>query len=292
MQWIELTVTAGPDTVEAVASILEQYGHGGAVIEETQSEITGENSFQVKAYLPNNHSRDILISEIEQNLSRVQPPFLLQQKLLKPQDWFDSLKLHFGVLEIGDKFIIKPGWISRPLPDSSRTLINLDPGAAFGTGLHPTTRLCLLQLEKHLKPGMSVFDLGTGSGILSIAAVKLGAASVLALDIDPVAVRAARRNIKINGVDDQIQVRLGTLSLRSQSKYKHHFDLVLANITARAISDFSTGFSRVLKPGGRLIVSGIHSQGLDEVLISLSMADFALNSIDHEDEWYVVVAEN
>jgi ribosomal protein L11 methyltransferase len=115
---------------------------------------------------------------------------------------------------------------------------------------------------------------------------------VLAIDIDPVAVRAARNNTRINGVDDHIRVKRGTLSLRAQREFKSSFDLALANITARAISEFSPGFARVLKPGGKLVVSGIPSQGLDEVLISLALVNFKLETAIQDGEWYVVAATN
>jgi ribosomal protein L11 methyltransferase len=137
---------------------------------------------------------------------------------------------------------------------------------------------------------MSILDLGTGSGILAIAAAKTGASSVLALDIDPVAVKAAMNNAGANGIDQYIRVRRGTLSLRAQRAYRDSFDMVLANITAKDIADLSRGLAMVLKPGGILIASGIHAQGLDELLISLAMADFKLEAIDQEGEWHAVVA--
>jgi ribosomal protein L11 methyltransferase len=290
MRWIELSSSVDSGSVEKVASILGRYGRGGAAVEERESEITGEKSFFVRIYLLYSRSYRHSREQIEEDLLRLPFKVRLIERVLKPEDWFDSVKKHFGILEIGEKFIIKPGWIHRSLPASTRVVIDLDPGAAFGTGLHPTTRLCLARLEKHVSPGMSVLDLGTGSGILSIAAAKLGAASVLALDIDPVAVKAARSNIKTNHVDECVRVRRGTLSLRARREFRNSLDMVLANITARAISDFAAGFFRVLKPGGILITSGIHPEGLDEVLIKMAVVDFKLEALDREGEWYAVVA--
>lgn len=292
MRWVEVSAEAKSDIVAKVASALQQYGQGGAVIEERQSESSGEKTFAVKIYLPYNRSYKQTRSEIEQSLALMHfsTPFPLSEHILRSEDWLDSLKKHFGILEIGENFIIQPSWIYQPLPASTRTIIHLDPGAAFGTGLHPTTRLCILTLERYLKPGMTVLDLGTGSGILAIAAAKLGAAEVLAFDIDPIAVKVARSNIRINNVNDHILVRRGTLSIRNRRKYSGNFNIALANITSRAISDLAQGFSRVLTPGGRLIASGIHSQGLDEVLIKLSLNNITPESIHQENEWYVITA--
>jgi ribosomal protein L11 methyltransferase len=292
MKWVEFSISIPSEQVERVSSVLGPYGHGGPIIEEWESETTHEKSFIVKIYVVNNTNLRRIRQEIIQKFLEIgyPPPGRLMEQILKPEDWFETLKKHFGILDIGDRFIIKPSWIYQPLPDSTRIVIEIDPGAAFGTGLHPTTRLCLLRIEKHLNPGMSVLDLGTGSGILSIASAKLGASFVLGLDIDPVAVKVAQSNSKSNKVDENVKIKRGTLSLKTQGDYKQSFDLVLANITAKTIIDLSNGFYKVLKPGGRLIVSGIQLQALDEVLVSLAVANLNIEAIDHQDEWCVVVS--
>ena len=291
MRWMELSVTVDDAGVNEAAAVLGEYGHGGAIVEEGQENDHGVKVFCVKAYLPYNRSYKGQRQQIEERLRQTGGPVSnIRECLLKPDDWLDSLRQHFTVLEIGSRFVVKPSWADTTSHAAGRTVLELDPGAAFGTGLHATTRLCLIHLEKNLQPGMTVFDLGTGSGILAIAAVKLGASAVLAVDIDPVAVRAAGNNARTNGVSDQIRFRRGTLSLRAQRVHRNAFDLALANITSRAIADFSGGLFKVLKPGGRLIASGIHPQGLDEVLISLALCGFNLETVDCEGEWYAVVA--
>lgn len=292
MRWIELSAPANSENVGSISSILEKYGQGGAAVEEWQPEDNGETTFLVKVYLPHGHSASSILQEIDRELQQLSFPVHLRKCLLKPVDWFNSLKQHFGILEIGEKFIIKPEWATLPLPSSSRITIELNPGAAFGTGLHPTTKLCLLRIEKHLSPGMNVLDLGTGSGILAIAAAGLGASKVIAFDIDPVASRAALSNVKANGVDRLVHVRRGTLSLRTQRELKGYFDLALANIDANTISDLAGGFLQVLKPGGILIATGFHSSQLDEVLINLALAGFKLTAVDQDGEWNAVTAEN
>jgi ribosomal protein L11 methyltransferase len=290
MQWIELSVRVESGSLDQVAAFLGKYGQGGATIEQWKSAERGDKSFVVKIYLPNSRSYKNIRLEIVQGLAAFNLQNELAERLLKPEDWLDSLKQHFGILEIGERFIIKPSWVFKPLPTTTRMVIELDPGAAFGTGLHSTTRLCLLRLEKHLEAGMSVLDVGTGSGILAIAAAKLGASAVLALDIDAVAVKAAGSNARANGVEQALKIKRGTLSLRTARENKNCFDLALANITVRAICDLAPGFHKVLKAGGRLVVSGINSQSLDEVLISLALADFKAEAVDREGEWCAVAA--
>jgi ribosomal protein L11 methyltransferase len=290
MQWIEISATLNSREAESVALILGQYGQGGATIEEWASGDNDNVNFTVRAYLPRSRSYQAVRQKIAGEISRLPYPVNLVERVLKPEDWMDSLKKHFGILEIGDSFIIKPTWIFQTLPLSTRIIIELDPGAAFGTGLHPTTRLCLLGLEKYFKRGMTVLDMGTGSGILAIAAAKLGASSILGLDIDPVAVKAACSNIKTNRVDQLVRIKRGSLSLEAQRKLKNCFDLILANITARTVIDLAFPFVKVLKPGGILIVSGIQKQQLDEVLISLALAGFKFKAVDYEEEWSTVVA--
>jgi ribosomal protein L11 methyltransferase len=288
MRWIEISVSATPENTKEIAAILGRYGQGGAAVEERES--GDEKSIIIKAYISSGRSVNNIKQEIEQSLSHLPGSVSIAERSLDPEDWFSPLKEHFHTIEIGEKLVIKPEWIASPLPLSDRTVIELDPGAAFGTGLHPTTRLCLVRIEKHIRPGMSVFDLGTGTGILSIAAAKLGAASVMSLDIDPVAVKVARRNSVVNAVDKHIRVNRGTLSAGVQRMHRDRFDMALANITARAICGVAERLIKVLKPGGILIASGINAQGLDEVLICLAVAGFNLEAIDQADEWYAVAA--
>jgi ribosomal protein L11 methyltransferase len=290
MQWIELSVRVDSEKLDSVAAFLGKYGHGGASVEQWQADVQGPQMSLVKVYLPHTRAYKDTRLEILQGLSRYGLRDELTERWLKPEDWLDTLKQHFGILEIGERFIIKPSWARQVLPPSTRIVIQLDPGAAFGTGLHATTRMCLLRLEKHLKKRTRVLDVGTGSGILSIAAAKLGASVILAVDIDPVAVKVAANNALENGVYRRIVIKRGTLSARRAKEYAGCFDLALANITCRAICDLAGGFLRVLKPGGILVVSGINAQGLDEVLITLALADFKLEAADQDGDWYAVTA--
>jgi ribosomal protein L11 methyltransferase len=285
VRWIELSTRVDTQSIETITSIIGRFGQGGAVT----SEIPGTELAVVKVYLPVSRAYPRLKKEIEQDLIDASLAVSLNERIISTEDWLAPLKKDFHITEIGRQLLIRPTWISAP-SSSRRISIQLDPGAAFGTGAHPTTRFCLLNLEQYCRPGMTVLDLGTGTGVLSIAAAKLGAVSVLGLDIDPVAVKTARANAVINAVGGAVRVQRGTLSLSFQSRHREEFDLALANITAQAISDLAGGFAKVLKQAGILIVSGIHAQGLDQVLVSLALVDFKLESIQRDGEWHAVIA--
>jgi ribosomal protein L11 methyltransferase len=292
MQWAELNALVEEAVVEKVAAIMGDFGQGGPAVEEWESEQNGRKYFIVKIYLPNRRDLKKTEQAIISRLSALPFKVELAEKLIKPQDWFESLKQHFGIQEIGERFIVKPSWIQPKLPESTRFILELDPGASFGTGLHPTTRLCLKRLEKHLQPGRRVFDLGTGTGILSIAAARLGAGQVEAVDIDAVSVTAAKNNVRANGVSDQVRVSRGTLSAARQRSLKSSCDLVLANISGKVISALAGRLADILKPGGKLVCSGFNAQGLDEVLVSLAVAGLKIEAIDQDGDWYAVMAIN
>jgi ribosomal protein L11 methyltransferase len=290
MRCIELSLEIKPEHIDDITHFLEGCGQRDISIENWENDGKEKTTF-IKIFLPGKRNSRIEIDHLKNKLMSSYPQSIinLKERILKPEDWFKSIKEQFNIIEIGEKFTIKASWAEEP-PDKSRIIIELDPGYAFGTGLHPTTRLCLVQLEKFVRTGMKILDLGTGSGILSIAAAKIGAAPVLALDTNVHAVYAARNNIQTNRVENAIQVKRGTLSIRTQRLFKKSFDLVVANISAQIIAGYASAFHRVLKPGGLLIVSGISSPGLDEVLIRLSLAEFKLKNIHQDGEWYAVVA--
>jgi ribosomal protein L11 methyltransferase len=290
MRWVELSVKANQDEADGLASLLAEYGQGGAAVEEWPGNGVTEKEYTVKIYLPYNRAFKEKKSRIKQllqskyGLNRIQ----FKEKFSRQEDWFSSIKRQFNILEVGHSLIIKASWCERPV-SSWKKVVVLDPGYAFGTGLHPTTRLCLTHMEKDLRPGMTVLDLGTGSGILAIAAARFGASHVVALDTDPNAVQAAKNNFKSNSVEDIILLRRGTLSLRAQRDWKASFDLVAANITSKIIADLAQALSLILKSSGIVIASGINAQGLDEVLIRMVQAGLRIEGIYSEGEWYAVV---
>ncbi len=227
MHWLELSVTVDTEAVESVAELLARYGYNsGVVVEPTWTPDTEGPAFRyepeqpvtLRTYLPLDAHTEEICQHIQQalwHLGQLRPVGELQTRTLTDQDWANAWKAHYQVQRIGKRIVIVPSWLAYTAqPDD--VLLYLDPGMAFGTGLHATTRLCLCLLEQYVQPGIQMLDLGTGSGILAIAAAKLGAASVLALDNDPIAVSIARDNVARNQVHTIIRVELGSLGAGQQ----------------------------------------------------------------------------
>lgn len=289
LRWLELSAPVRAPELETLVPLFNKYGYGGAIVEEWPHD-TSETTYIAKTYLPFNRSLNVKKSALSKAINDSGLKVQLEERILEPGEWLNEWKKYFEPFEMGEKIIIKPGWQTEPLESKGRQMIELDPGMAFGTGLHATTRLTYFGLEKYLTPGMAVLDLGTGSGILAIAAAKLGAASVLAMDTDPVAVEAAAVNALKNNVQDVVTAKKGTLNTTACRRLKNHFDIVLSNITADVIVSIAPCYIKVLKPGGHLITSGINDRGLDKVLVALAVSGLKLESISSEGEWHSVVA--
>jgi len=284
-------VQVNAEGAEAVSEVFNRYGHGGAVIEETigQDEAVG-SPLTVKVYLPCENGQAVGQQEIEQalwHLSQLYPIPAPRFRRLSEEDWAHAWKKHYHVLRIGRRIVVKPSWQTyTPRPDD--IVIELDPGMAFGTGLHPSTRLCLIALEKHLRPGMRVLDVGTGSGILAIAAARLGASSVLALDIDPLAVKVARANVATNQVERLVSVEPGSWPIAEPHRT---FDLLLVNILAETIVELlHKGLLRCLGEAGLLVASGIINSQEARVVEALGAQGVDLVERLQEEDWVALVA--
>jgi ribosomal protein L11 methyltransferase len=228
------------------------------------------------------------------DLGKVGP---LSVRQLAEEDWANAWKEHYHVVHLGRRTVIKPSWREYK-PALGEVVVELDPGMAFGTGLHPTTRTCLLLLEDTMRPGDRVLDVGTGSGILALAALKLGAAYVLALDVSGVAVAATRANAAANDVAERIDVRHATLDGAAGEPYFPlppglamlgpeigEFDLVLANIIARVIAQLAPALLRAVRLGGTLIASGIIAERLHEAEEPLRAAGLATIERVRDGDW-------
>ena len=213
----------------------------------------------------------------------------LETRLVNEEDWAEAWKEHFPVMRVGHRMVIRPSWRTfKPRPDD--VVIALDPGMAFGTGLHPTTRLCLTGIERwsdeDLMSDARVLDVGTGSGILAVAAALLGASYVLGIDTDPLAVEIAARNATANGMGDFIETRRGSLPLEAPQE----FHLVVANLIAGLLIDLSNELAQVVRPGGLLLASGIFHERESEVVSAFSAAGLRVVSRVEEADWVVIEA--
>ena len=178
----------------------------------------------------------------------------LSEREIEEEEWEEAWKEHFHPLRVGERLVVAPSWREYAAGPSD-VVVRLDPGMAFGTGHHPTTRMCLELIESALEPGMDVLDVGCGSGILSIAAARLGARSVVGLDLDQTAVRAAKRNILENGVSYAVRIMEGTLPHREVRE--DGYDVTVANISARVVSEMAAELVLATRRGGTIIASGL-----------------------------------
>ncbi|GAC1371693.1 MAG: 50S ribosomal protein L11 methyltransferase [Ktedonobacteraceae bacterium] len=269
MQWLELSVQSHPEAVESVCELLSRYSSDGVVIEEPyelsddgqEYHILKGQPVQVHAYLPLDGTQDAKQRQIAEGLwhfSSLGAHFVseLHTRVVDEQDWANAWKDYYHVTHTGKRLVIRPSW-REYTPGDGEVVLTLDPGMAFGTGVHPTTRLCLEQVEQRVQPGMRVIDVGTGSGILALAAARLGASSVYAIDNSSVAVESARANAAINELSEKITVVLGVLDEAEAERLAGQYDLVLANIIAHVIGSIAPELARVMAPTGLLIVSGI-----------------------------------
>jgi ribosomal protein L11 methyltransferase len=216
------------------------------------------------------------------------PPRWRRARRLKESDWHDSWKRHFGVQRIGRALVVKPSWTQYRLK-GGEVVLEIDPGMAFGTGQHPTTATCLRALEEFVRSGMSVLDLGCGSGILAIAAAKLGASRVVALDIDPNAVRSARENAAANGVAAAIEVREGTLG--GHTRRGMRFDLVVANISGLTLERLAGTLAGSLNAGGILVASGFLEDAVAGLREAFESAGLKVEQIVEDGVWRAIIAQ-
>jgi ribosomal protein L11 methyltransferase len=242
----------------------------------------------VRGYLPRSRDGARRRRQLEQalwHLGSIWPIPEPTVREVREEDWANAWKEHFFAHRVGARLVIKPSWREfEGGPDD--LVVTLDPGMAFGTGLHPSTRLCLLALERAARAGDRVLDVGTGSGILALAAARLGAARVLAVDLDEVAVEAARANAEANRLAASVEVARGSVDAAPAGQT---YDLVLANIIARVIIDLAPALAARLRPGGRLVASGILALRRDEVAAALAAAGLTVEETLEEADWVALL---
>jgi ribosomal protein L11 methyltransferase len=273
LHWLEVSMTVNGELAEAVAEVLGRFAANGVTTEQgvkydaAEEEGTPIGPITVRAYLPVDDELETKRQKLEEALhylGMIQPLPAATFTSIEDQDWMEAWKERYQPIPIGRRLIIVPGWLETP--PGERFAIRIDPGMAFGTGTHPTTQLCLEFIEEILDQhqadlsGLQVIDLGCGSGILAIGALKLGASFALGVDIDEKAVSATRENSDVNGISPQaLAVVKGSLAEIVRGDFQiRSASLVLANILAPVLVRlFESGMEGLVQPGGTIILSGI-----------------------------------
>jgi ribosomal protein L11 methyltransferase len=309
MKWSEICIHTTEDAVEPVTGILYEAGAGGVAIEDAtdldrNSEDDGtiydldpddypEEGVNVKAYLPLNSFLGETVGEIRQSLEHLENygfnpgDHKVTISEHNEEEWATAWKKYYRPAKVGNRFVISPAWIANPPVKEGRQIIELDPGMAFGTGTHPTTVLCIEALEKYLKPGCRVLDVGTGSGVLSIVAAKLGASHVLGVDLDDVAVQSARLNAKLNHVGQIVTVKKNNLARGISQKYHLIVGNLLAELVIRLASE---NIVENLEDDGILIVSGLIQTKRDQVREALKLHHLIVCDEARSGDWTVLIA--
>jgi len=287
LDWVEASLHVDGEMAEAISELINRYVPGGAVIEQNPHV---PDSLTVKVFLsPEAHQTRRQIEEGLWHLGHIHPIPKPCFRLVPHQEWAEGWKKDFQVLRIGQRVVVKPSWLTHSsVPDD--IVVELDPGMAFGTGLHPSTRLCVEALERLLQPDTRVLDLGTGSGILAIVAALLGAGHVLALDVDELAVQTAITNAAANDVADRVQIELGSLECLASNVIP--FDLVLVNIEAWVILKLvGQGLLVHLRKEGWFVGSGILETQANAVLTALGDMGLCDVEVCRQGDWAAAIGK-
>lgn len=321
MRWHELTISTTEEAIEMITNFLHEMDADGVSVEESGTlnkprdtslgqwyehplNDIPEGCAEIKGYFLEGTDMEALKRTLRGRIDELRTfdidpgDYTFAEAVVDEDDWANSWKQYFKPLRVSDRLTIKPTWEAYT-PESGEAIIELDPGMAFGTGTHPTTALCLRTLDKIVRGGEEVIDVGTGSGILAIGAIRLGASRVLAVDLDPVAVSSATENTRLNSLQDVIDVRqsdlLGVLQHGSEADVRPlnvtlPVDLVVANILAEIILLFLDDVYAALKPGGLYIASGIYENKEEAVAQGLEAAGFEILSREREEKWLAIIA--
>jgi ribosomal protein L11 methyltransferase len=308
MKWLEIAIHTHEESIEALTERLHMMGAGGVSMEDSATlaqtqpgdygEIIALNSSDypdegvvLKSYFSEVSQTDLLVEQIKKCLIELKSyglqvePGSIQTKWVDDEDWANAWKTYYKPTRVSEKLVIVPVW-EKYVPQEGELPIYLDPGMAFGTGTHPTTRLTMRLMEKYLQADQKVIDVGCGSGILSIAAEKLGANEVLALDLDPVAVKNTEENCAQNETR-KIVVREGNLLHGIGTTAP----IIVANILAEILQQMMYDLPRVLEPGGIFIGSGIIENKKDDVIQGLQEVGLSIIEIISEEDWVAVAAK-
>ncbi|MBP2626370.1 MAG: Ribosomal protein methyltransferase [Firmicutes bacterium] len=308
MKWTEVSIQTTHEAADMVANIFHDLGSSGVVIEDPElvnsylrsgrwdySDIPVEINTEivvVKAYLPADEHLDDKLGLFEEKIQELvsyginKGTGITKCREIMEEDWASSWKEFFHPIKVGERIVIKPSWEDYVSMDGD-LVIELDPGMAFGTGTHHTTAMCCRVLEEVVQPGHVVFDVGTGSGILAVAAAKLGASHVEAADYDTVAVRVAKENVVINNVQNLVQVVQSDLFAGITTGQA---DVIIANIIADIVIKLLGDIPIRLKDDGVFIASGIITERLSDVTTAMLTQNLVIDKVIEEGGWVAIVA--
>ena len=302
MEWTDIRLTVSKADAEAAEAVATMIAEGGIYIEdysdiEEQVEQIAHVDLIEQELLDKPRDTVIIHMYLEPGASPVEMLALIAARMeaagiayavetegVEQEDWQNGWRKYYHPMDVGQRLAIVPSWQDY---DTDRVKLILDPGLAFGTGGHETTNLCLEVLDERVKGGERVLDIGTGSGILAIAALKLGAAVAEGVDIDPVAVRTAGENAALNGVADKLTVLVGDLSDKASGKY----DIITANIVANAIMSLAPAVPGLMADDAVFIASGIIDSRKDEVIAALEAAGLAVLEVKEKRGWECIVCK-
>ncbi len=309
--WIEVTIKTTTEAVEPITNILYEQGAGGAVIEDPKDFLFQKKNeldwdYVEEEVFKKNEEDDVLIKTYvseEKNVMKFVE--IIKQKVLglkdfgidigegsvsldqvNEADWANAWKAYYKPTKVGQRVVVKPTWEDCAIQDGD-LIIELDPGMAFGTGTHETTSMCIRELEKYVNKDSKVFDIGCGSGILAIAAAKLGAKEVVAVDLDEVAVKVAKENVLENKVEENVSVMHGNLT----DVIKDKADVIVANIIADIIKILAKDVQNFMKEDAIFISSGIILDKVEEVKESLIENGFEIVEVQKLGEWSAIVSK-
>lgn len=307
MNWIELSVTVNEEAESIVSNLLQDFGSNGVAIEDSNEigkvredkygEIFDldptdypETHMVIKGYYTEMQVDNAFVERLKEKLSSIEEIdsniLQISTQVIEESDWENEWKNYFHPFQASEKFFIVPSWETVDQGDGF-LYIELDPGMAFGTGDHPTTSLCLKAIERVVKPHHSVIDVGTGSGILSIASHLIGAKSVKAIDLDEMAVKVAKDNFKKNGCASEIETATGNLLTNETAQY----DVVIANILPHIIELMIEDSYERLNPSGYFITSGIIEEKSESIQTQMKEVGYEIIDVQHDNGWVCITGQ-
>jgi len=306
MKWLEISIKINSNAVDTISEILSRFGANGVSIEDKlnfqkdfeeinwdyidESILTDDGTAWVRAYYQEGTDKDETLRNIDEAVKEARKyleigEYSIETKYVNEEDWQNEWKKYYKPIRVGKSIVIKPSWEDVKIKDEE-IVVELDPGMAFGTGTHESTRMCMEFLERYIQNGNKLLDIGCGSGILSILGAKLGCSKILGIDIDPLSIKTSLENFKINRVENIAFAQKSIIEDLNVEKY----DVIVANIVADVIINISPKVKDFLKENGMFIVSGIINERKEQVEKTIIDNGFKILEISNMGEWVAIAS--